>query len=130
MHGILGDYPCVPYQVAEDVSAIVPAIKIISEIQDRGEGFCTPDFEYANQLLNAADIIYSIGFAMAPANMQRLRFFTPEIVQEKAIKCAVGYIHGRQLQDMYVQMRPFGLGQNQIVATDSNTFFTNFVGLE
>jgi hypothetical protein len=78
LHGTLGAYPSVPYDskaTADELVEIATSIKIITELEDRSDTFCTPEFRVAHEWLVAADRIFFLGFGFHPDNMKRFRFF-------------------------------------------------------
>lgn len=130
VHGALGDYPKVPYETSGDIAQAADGIKIIHEIQDVADGFCSPEFEKANRILEASERIYVAGFAMAEANMRRLRFFTPETVKARTVLCAVGDIYGNALTRFVAGTTRFGIGLPQIMSQSALELFTIQISLE
>lgn len=75
VHGILGAFPDIPYQVTDDVNTIrslSTSINIIHEIQDTGNDFCSSDFELANAAITAASKVVFLGFGFHQDNVRRL----------------------------------------------------------
>ena len=75
VHGILGAFPDIPYQVTKEANAIhslSTSINIIHEIQDTGADFCSSDFERANAAIAAASKVVFLGFGFHQDNVRRL----------------------------------------------------------
>lgn len=75
VHGTLGAFPDIPYQVTDDVNTIrslSTSIKIIHEIQDTDADFCSSDFERSNVAITAASKVVFLGFGFHQDNVRRL----------------------------------------------------------
>lgn len=130
VHGILGTYPDISYSTNGDVGDISRTIKIIHEFDDSNDGFCSKDFEQAHSLLRQSEVIYSLGFAMAETNMERLRFFGPQAFKERTIKCAIGPVHGRQRASFCSSVEKYGFGPNDIISGVAYEFFSHHFAFE
>ena len=76
VYGILGAFPEIPYESTSDVDAIAKAstaINIIHEIQDAGDGFCSPEFRRAHEAITAASKVIFLGFGFHRDNVRRLK---------------------------------------------------------
>lgn len=99
VHGVLGEYPAVPYtntDSADELLAISKGIKIIHEIEDRSDGFCSNAFEKSSGLLSDAERIFFLGFGFHHDNINRFRFFQPKNLVGKDIRSTT---HGMQSLD-------------------------------
>jgi hypothetical protein len=74
-HGVMGPYPETPYRtdIGDDLATRAAAIKVISELDDADEGFCSPEFEAAHLAIAEAQRVYFLGFGFHTDNMRRLR---------------------------------------------------------
>ena len=76
VHGLLGEFPSVPYSPSTDVDevlAISKQINIIHEIKDNGGDFCTEGFAVANAKIMAAEKVIFLGFGFHYDNVRRLK---------------------------------------------------------
>lgn len=81
VHGTLGSYPEVPYRseaTTEELLEISQNIKIIHELDDRDDSFCSRDFEKAHMYLEESERIVFLGFGFHRDNIRRFKFFSRE----------------------------------------------------
>lgn len=81
VHGILGDYPEVPYGsefTATELFDISQNIKIIHEFDDNKNTYCNREFEKAHNLLEDSERIVFLGFGFHRDNIRRFNFFTQD----------------------------------------------------
>ena len=127
VHGSLGAYPDVPYSIFGRPQTAAEAIKIIHEFEDSADGFCSADFETANSLLQCAEVIHAVGFAMADANMRRLRFFQGEASHR--FHCCAGRQNGLVRTTFCEHARKYGFAVPRIISTTANHYFGEQVTL-
>jgi len=72
-HGVLGEYPQIPYRNVWEMGfdspegvalfkQITNSIKIIHEMVEKSDNFCSHEFEISNKALQEAEKIYFLGF--------------------------------------------------------------------
>jgi len=145
LHGILGEYPQIPYKHDSHVnssSAISPegaslfkqitdSIKIIHEISEKGDNFCSPEFELSNKALQEAAKIYFLGFGFHEDNIRRFRFFSEDALRNREVySTSHGFFAPMQKKELVLRISKYGLTE-QILShynTSCNTFF-NYVGI-
>lgn len=131
VHGILGAYPDVPY--TQDVMLlpeVAKQIKIIHEIVDPTDGFCSPDFEIANRLLQQADIVYALGFGFAETNIKRLRYFCPDVFTKlKGFAAAIGSQGDMAFAEFIERVGRFGIPSDSLRRSSCEPFFADYFRL-
>lgn len=135
VHGILGEYPAVPYQShgsAAELVAISQQIRIIHEIADSDGAFCNPMFERAHDMLQESERIYFLGFGFHPDNVRRFRFFTPENTVGKTIKGTTSGLGIRERDALHERLEPAGISSQSLPGdgTDCNNFFSYTASLD
>jgi hypothetical protein len=133
VHGMLGTYPDVPYRAdssTEELLAISRQIRIISEIEDVGDGFCNEMFERANALLRSAQRIYFLGFGFHADNIRRLRFFEPGALTGKDVMATAPSMGPVVKEELYKRMEPFGFPHAWTHVSNCNNFFQHARGLD
>lgn len=128
-HGILGEYPGVPYRIALDgmsLSALAEQISIIYELQDGHDGFCNDAFREGNNALQQAELVVFLGFGFHDDNVRRFKFFSPESLKGKQIVGTL-MVPGPQRPKVLQQLDKYGLSSvqfyNHIVASFFATSF-------
>jgi len=101
-HGSLGDYPAIPYSTHvddESLLKICSAIKVVHEIEESDEQFCTPEFRSCHDALLAAERIYFLGFGFHEDNVRRMNFFDKKTIREREVlaTCQLGSIDKKRL---------------------------------
>ena len=132
VHGSLGAYPETPYQVEhqpEELLTIANSIKIIHEIGDRDEGFCSPEFEEACGLLEDSQRVFFLGFGWHPDNLRRLRFFSPEATQEREIVGTAAGIAPLARARLEKRLDLIGIRHSGLHANGCDSLFSNVVSL-
>lgn len=141
MHGVLGEYPDVPYsQNLEpgfddlDLAAgffrkITGSIKIIYEIKENKDTFCSIEFENANKALQESEKIYFLGFGFHEDNIRRFRFFSENSLKGKEVRATFKGIGNRELHRVLKMLSAYGIG-NIFHPTSCNNFFKEFGSLE
>lgn len=112
VHGTLGEYPRIPYastDSAEEILEISKGIKIIHEIEDRSDGFCSVAFEEASRYLSDAERIFFLGFGFHHDNIDRFRFFKPENLVGKEIRSTTFRMQALDHQSIPKRLAPFGI---------------------
>lgn len=122
MHGILGEYPDVPYSqnlepgfddldlAAKFFRKITGSIKIIYEIKDNADTFCSIEFEEANKALQESEKIYFLGFGFHEDNIRRFRFFSEDSLKGKEVKSTFSGIANRELYRILKMLSAYGIG--------------------
>lgn len=132
VHGSIGRYPDVPYRSETDPTKLVEIskqIRIIPEVKDQGEGFCTGEFQLAHRLLTEAERIFVLGFGFHPANIRRLKFFTPENIKGREIYCSTAGMGPIETQHLVSRLQEFGIPPEALNGNQCNEFFTHFAVL-
>lgn len=125
-HGTLGAYPEISYgQEAskDELLEISKGIKIIHELHDSPSGFCSREFEAANECLQQAERILFLGFGFHIDNVRRFNFFTKESVRGKEIKAAVAGLGTVTKREMLTRLDPFGFQDTIFDGNICNNFF-------
>jgi hypothetical protein len=135
VHGILGNYPSVPYAVAKSNDETLEAskgIRIIHEIKDRPDSFCSEAFETAHKMLVEAERIFFLGFGFHRENLERFRFFNPENCSGKEVETTDSNMLPMYRRSLRKQLSPFGI-ENALVhdrQISCNNFFGSVTPLE
>ena len=129
VHGTLGGYPEATYSPQGDIQAAAQGIKIIFEFEDKEDEFCSDEFKAANQVLDAAENIFIIGFSMAETNIRRLRFFNDENLKKRKVSAAFGSMGNIAYMELQNRANATGFGKINLHRTDSETLFVDFVSL-
>lgn len=113
LHGILGEYPDIPYNVDTygSLASISSKIRIIHQISDRAEGFCSPAFEAANQALHESEKIIFLGFGFNEDNIRRLKFFSEESVLEREVISTSYGLQEATHNALLRRLAPYGIGR-------------------
>jgi hypothetical protein len=133
VHGVLGEYPVVPYKKlaeGDTLFKISEAIKIVHEIQDTPDGFCSKDFRRANTELAKAERILFLGFGFHEDNLRRLEFFSPEVFQGREVLATTGYIGKRDLGIIIERTAKYGFPEKAFHRGTCNTFFRQVAALD
>lgn len=129
-HGILGEYPEVPYTNKLDglsLGDISKSIKIIHELKDGGPHL--QEFNKARPALQEAQKIYFLGFGFHNENVRRFDFFSPENVKGKEICSSVSSIPAIQANQLKARLNMYGLN-TRISSCICNEFFTEIATLD
>lgn len=132
VHGSLGAYPDYPYCVectAEELLDISKSIKIIHEVGKADRGFCSPDFERANALLQKTDRVIFLGFGFHEDNVKRLKFFDKYTSAKIDIYAACGTIGKIAQEEMIKRLQVYGIGRATLNGNLCNNFFDQVVAL-
>ncbi len=124
-HGILGEYPEVPYQTSLDgksLSSIAERISIIYELRDADGSFCNDAFRQGNEALQQAELIVFLGFGFHDDNIRRLRFFSGAALEGKRVvgTLMVSTVQRRQVVE---RLRHYGLSGNDFYSGGIDHFF-------
>lgn len=131
LHGILGQDPQVPYQSkleSDTLKEISNGIKIIHELGDAKDGFCTPEFELANQTLQNAERIFFLGFGFHDDNVRRFRFFTKDSLKDRNVRATVRTTGPLEMHALLQRLADYGI--TEAAHCGCNDFFTNVVRLD
>lgn len=142
-HGMLGKYPEIPYipdfggqenkHKAKVLNKISKSIKIIHEIDDSNDTFCSPEFKQAHASLRKARKIYFLGFGFHTENLRRFNFFSNENLQEKDVFATnAGFLSRAAKERTLKSILPFGLNDNIFNHPGSycESFFSEIGNLE
>jgi len=75
VHGLLGDYPSIPYErvvSSEELFTISKGINIIHEIHDRDPLYCNDEFRRAAEAIDSSTKLVFLGFGFHYDNVRRL----------------------------------------------------------
>ncbi len=129
LHGILGNYPEVPYSNTLHKISIVEiskGIKIIHEIEDSAEDFCSTEFRDANRALCESEKIYFLGFGFHEDNIRRFNFFSDDSLKDKVIAATVYAIGDTDRKDLISRMSKYGFSEKHFIVGNCNNFFSTF----
>lgn len=131
-HGILGEYPAVPYSTEVDKATLEKmssAIKVISEIDESGKRFCTEDFRLCHDALLAAKRIRFLGFGFHEDNVRRMDFFNETTIAEREVfaTCNLGKFDKER---MLKKMKKYGFSGAEFQAGQVNHVFTELIPLD
>ena len=132
VHGSMGEYPGIPYQAQHDpdeLLKIAGSIKIIHEIGDPDDGFCSDEFEEAHGLLTESQRIFFLGFGWHRYNLRRLRFFSPETTQEREIVGTVAGIAPLAKAKLAKRLDLIGIRHSGLHSNRCEDLFANVVSL-
>jgi len=134
VHGILGDYPAIPYQTdcsTTELLGISDQIQIISEIADQDEEFCNPMFRAGNAMLRGAERIFFLGFGFHPDNVRRFQFFLPENVEGKLLRGTIFGVGSIDRANLVARLVDAGFKDSDLPpdGTSCDNFFSHAVSL-
>lgn len=132
VHGSLGPYPEIPYQSGfktDEILEISKQIQIIHEVSDREDGFCSPEFKQAHELLSSAERIFFLGFGFHPDNIRRLRFFIPENTKGRSIIATTAGMGPIEIKNLDARLQPLGFSSSALNGNTCNNFFTHVAAL-
>jgi len=112
VHGVLGEFPSVPYSPTCDTAELLQisrCIRVIHELDDEPGGFCNAQFEEAHQMLRVAKRIIFLGFGYHDENLRRLRFFSPANCADKEITGTSTGIDGTAWQAVAARLKTLGI---------------------
>ena len=126
-HGMLGGYPEIPYsqfleidkELSEDdaklLGKITNSIKIIHEISEVKDTFCSNEFEIAHKALQKTEKIYFLGFGFHEDNIRRFRFFSEDNLEGKEVYATCqGFQTPFERADLLSKTSKYGLKENFI----------------
>ncbi len=136
VHGILGEFPLVPYRSQCDITELISIsqeIRIIYEIPEHDGDFCNDMFRKAHDMLLAAQRIFFLGFGFHQDNIRRFRFFTEDSIKDKMLRATFYGWGDIQRENFYNNLSIFGFNKMTIPRIpnyDCNNFFNNYINLE
>ncbi len=126
-HGMLGGYPEIPYSQCwkkdkelneEDtqlLEKITNSIKIIHEISEAEDTFCSNEFEIAHKALQKTEKIYFLGFGFHEDNIRRFRFFSEDNLEGKEVySTCQGFQEPFERTELLSRTSKYGLKENFI----------------
>ncbi len=132
-HGILGDYPDVPYSndlTGTSLQTISKSIKIIHEINDKVDTFCSSEFEISHKALQESQKIYFLGFGFHEDNIRRFRFFSPDSFKDKEVRSAIHGLQVAEKQELMKMLSKYGFSEGNINNERCHYFFSRIGSLE
>jgi hypothetical protein len=111
----------------EDISK---EIKIIHEMDDSAEDFCSIDFKDANQALCEAERIYFLGFGFYEDNIRRFNFFSNDSLKDKEILATAYNLGSTERKNIVKRMSKYGFSSEILIHSTCNNFFKNYGILE
>lgn len=130
-HGILGDYPAIPYSAevdGESLLKISSAIKVVHEIEESEEEFCTSEFRSCHDTLAAAEKIYFLGFGFHEDNVRRMGFFDENTIKEREV-LATSQQGARGKERMLGVMEKYGFSAQNFKDCTCNLLFSRHLSL-
>ena len=127
VHGLMGNFPDVPYtNIAEpdELLNISKEIKIIHEVKESVDGYCSPEFEEAHNLLEGAERIFFMGFGFHPDNIRRLRYFEPDNISGKEVFATIQGLGPIEVESLKTRLAPFGIPHAALHTASCNQFFS------
>jgi len=118
-HGILGEYPEIPYTGAlggeidspekvDLLKKITDSIKIIHEMPETDDAFCSHEFQISNKALQEAEKIYFLGFGFHEDNIRRFRFFSPESLKSREVLASNSGLHKIEIRELINRLNKYG----------------------
>lgn len=132
VHGVLGRYPDVPYSAETNLTELVEIskqIRIIHEVADQADSFCTPEFELAYRMLSEAKRIFILGFGFHPDNIRRIKFFTPVNTKGREIYCSTAGMGLIDVQQLASRLQLNGIDPASLNGHECNNFFSYIAAL-
>ena len=134
-HGILGDYPAVPYSPEVDsatLCTISAAIKIVHEFEDSTKESRTPEFSQCSRVLADADKIYFLGFGFHEENVRRMHFFDKDTVAARDVLGTTWALLPKEKEDLLARMSKYGFSQDHLPrdGINCNNFFSYLGALD
>lgn len=132
VHGLLGPYPEVPYSPicdTETLHTISQEIKIIHEVKDQKEGFCSVEFEQAHNLLGEAERIIFLGFGFHQDNVRRFQFFSPENLDGCEVFATTRGMGPVDLVSLHERLEPYGFVKEMFNGNSCSNFFSHVTAL-
>jgi len=117
VHGILGEYPEIPYKKeasVEELYKISKNIKIIHEIKDHDGTFCSDEFAEAYEKLLKAKRIIFLGFGFHADNVRRFRFFSDKNLEGLEMFTTSFGLTSYEYRQKIANLAQYGLSEKQI----------------
>ena len=133
MHGILGAYPFFPYEPNDDITKlkeISNGIKIIHELDDNSDSFCSEEYSKANSILHKVENIYFLGFGFHDSNLRRFNFFNSYNIENKNIMTTLHGLGPIDKQRLLKKLDVYGLSNIKHNPNPCNGFFNHMISLE
>lgn len=134
VHGSLGAFPRFPYNQNvglspndEDVTECLErseSVKIIHELDDACEGFCSDEFRKAHELIKSAEKVYFMGFGFHEDNVRRLKVDWPDVPEVRSTFQGMNSVTHSRLVDRLAHL---GFDGNVLPFTGALTC-SNFFG--
>ncbi len=132
VHGLLGSFPEVSYASncsVDTLYEISKQIKIIHEVKDQDEGFCSLEFEQAHKLLSESVRIIFLGFGFHPDNIRRLQFFSPENMEGREVFATSRGLGPIDLASLHERLGPLGFRPEMFNSSPCDRFFSHVTPL-
>ena len=144
-HGMLGGYPEIPYsqflktdnELSEEDAKLLEkmtnVIKIIHEISEAKDTFCSNEFEIAHKALQKTEKIYFLGFGFHEDNIRRFRFFSEDNLEGKEVySTSQGFREPFERTELLSRTSKYGLKEKFINHSGAtcDTFFKRIGNFE
>lgn len=132
-HGILGNYPEVPYSNelhGISMEKISNRIKIIHEIKDSKEDFCSTEFRDSNRALCESEKIYFLGFGFHEDNIRRFKYFSNDSLKDKEVTATIYRVVESDIKDLISRMSEYGFSRKNFQDTSCLGLFQQGCVLE
>jgi hypothetical protein len=133
VHGILGEYPEVPYSPRpnqDTLESICQKIQIVHELTDNTNDFCTTEFRKAHDALASAERIFFLGFGFYEDNVRRFRFFTPEVFEKREVFATIHGLYEIRRRSLMQRLDKYGFGKATCQACTCQELFERIAELE
>ena len=133
VHGLLGPYPEIPYASGcptDMLYEISQQIKIIHEVEDQDEGFCSVEFEQAHEILSESARIIFLGFGFHPDNVRRFQFFSSENLEGREVFATARGMGPVDLASLHERLKPLGFSPEMFSGNPCDRFFTHVTALK
>ena len=132
-HGMLGGCPEIPYsqcwegdkelneEDAQLLEKITNFIKIIHEISEAEDAFCSNEFEIAHKALQETEKIYFLGFGFHEDNIRRFCFFSEANLEDKEVySTSRGFREPFESAELLSRLSKYGFKENFISHSGTN----------
>lgn len=133
VHGILGEYPEVPYSPQADgdtLKSISEKIQIVHELTDNTNDFCNTEFRKAHDALASAERIFFLGFGFHEDNVRRFSFFTPEVFEKREVFATLHGLGPIQQRSLMQRLDKYGFGKAKCQDSTCRDLFRYVAELE
>lgn len=114
VHGSLGPFPETDYEPIEDAEALLKvskSIKIISEIKDAENTFCSDEFRQAHEAIIKSERVIFLGFGFHQDNVRRLKVNWSSCT-DKEVWSTFTSMSDTEYQNMLERLQSFGMSKD------------------